>query len=190
MRFILVLPTIRADGKFRLRDLPGSGGRVDILCRSLSACFDWAPETWPMDRIELVAVVGHRYVLTFRYSAPVRRSEVEWARRIQSALMGTSDRDVEVAQGDIETVIHEMVNRESNAIWVLDELGKQECPFCTMRESQENTFIIGDHRGFDERTTRAMNENGLGRYTLGSTKYLSSHCVAIVISELERSISQ
>ena len=36
-RFVVVSLTASANGKFSLEDLPGSGGRVDILCRCVGA---------------------------------------------------------------------------------------------------------------------------------------------------------
>ena len=35
--FVVVLHRANTDGDFKLEDLPGSGGRVDIFCRVLNA---------------------------------------------------------------------------------------------------------------------------------------------------------
>jgi tRNA pseudouridine-54 N-methylase len=73
-----MLPQAPPEGDFLLKDLPGSGKRIDILCRDLAACFDWAPVSWSKSQLEIIAVIGNKKTLTFREpKEQIPRGEVE-----------------------------------------------------------------------------------------------------------------
>jgi len=161
LRFILILPSVSEKGQFKLRDLPGSGGRVDILCRSLAACFDWGPATWPKSMLELVAVIANK--VTLRVQDPGKllpRGEAQWAETIRRVLN----------------------------VWVLEETGKPFGEIKTMNPDGENTFIVGDHRGFDSQTQLTLDDHSIYRISVGKRSYLSSHCIAAIISKFERMV--
>lgn len=186
LRFILILPSVPETGKFSLRDLPGSGGRVDILCRSLAACFDWGPTTWPKTMLEFVALIANRTALRFRNTGEaLPRGEVQWADVIRRT-MGNTDTDF----GDCERLgLSELlVNLPQGHVWALEETGE---PFKESRITNpqgDNSFIIGNHRGFDSQTQHMLDDHSIYRLSIGNTSYLSSHCVAAIISKFERMV--
>jgi tRNA pseudouridine-54 N-methylase len=73
-------------------------------------------------------------------------------------------------------------------LWILHEEGKNinDCKIEVLRT--QNSFMLGDYRGFDSKTDELILENGLKRVSLGRISYLSSHCIALIISKFERMV--
>ncbi len=186
LRFIQVLPNADADGNFSLKDLPGSGGRIDVLCRGLAACFDWGTETWSKDNLELIAILRANRILRFRCPVQQCRSERTWAEMTKRAMKGFTVEGIEAQEGSLETCIEETEALAGSRMWVLERTGVDRSVLKDAVDSSQNTFIIGDHLGFDDRAQRVFADHGVTKVSLGSTDYLSSHCIATVISEIER----
>ncbi|MCF2136040.1 MAG: hypothetical protein K9W43_02270 [Candidatus Thorarchaeota archaeon] len=187
LQFIQLLPKVPADGDFLLKDLPGSGGRVDLLCRDLAACFDWGPESWPKDGLELLAVIANKIVLIFRdpkEKLPV--GERAWAEVIQQSLRGNPPSYITIEESSIEQIVGEIIDRPDSKIWVLDEGGDPLSEKRLWECHTQNSFMLGDHVGFDSRAQMAIRKFDVPRVSLGATSYLSSHCIVNVISASER----
>ena len=190
LRFVQILPQVFPEGDFLLKDLPGSGNRIDILCRDLAACFDWGPTTWSKSSLELKAVIGNAKILTF--SNPQNqtpRGEVEWASIIRDSLKDKPPSFVEVSGGTLEDVIKQLNQPTDSSLWVLDEEGTYLSDIQTILPSTQNSFMLGDHRGFDSQTVSLISQYRIQRISLGKKSYLSSHCLAAIISEFERMVS-
>ncbi len=186
LRFIIVLPRVPADGSFLLKDLPGSGGRVDILCRCLAACFDWAPEKWPAEELELVAILSHTVRLVFKNPGlPRPVGERAWAQIIKDSLEGHPPKYVTVDHATVEDTLEELTDQPESRVWVLDEDGIPITSVNVWECATQNSFMLGDHKGFDSRVQKAIGEFDLKHISLGAVTYLSSHCIATVIAESE-----
>ncbi|MHA1858663.1 MAG: hypothetical protein ACTSUU_04370 [Candidatus Thorarchaeota archaeon] len=187
LRFIQVMPRAPVDGHFRLRDLPSSGKRIDLLCRVLAAAFDWGPDTWPRSRIEVMAVLGNAVRITFHYPAeqlPV--GERAWATVIRDALQGHPPPFVTVDQCDLRDVVRELTTRPSSRVWVLEENGDPFRAAFDEGTAAQNSFMLGNHVGLDSVAQSVVKEFDIPRLTLGRRSMLSSHCISTVISEFER----
>ncbi|MFX1604719.1 MAG: hypothetical protein ACFFDD_02320 [Promethearchaeota archaeon] len=190
LKFVQVLTQVSPKGDFLLKDLPGTGNRIDVLCRVLAACFDWGPTTWPKSNLELIAVIGDEKIITF--TNPESQSpygEVEWATVIKNSLKDEPPCFVEVSDGALEDVIKRLRIHDDSSLWVLDEEGEKITDIQTIHLTTQNSFMLGDHRGFDSQTVSLLSQYNLPRISLGSKSYLSSHCLAAIISEFERMIS-
>ncbi|MGY5862222.1 MAG: hypothetical protein RTU09_07600 [Candidatus Thorarchaeota archaeon] len=187
LRFILVLPKSSTDGKFILRDLPGSGKRIDILCRSLAACFDWGPSTWPKSQLELTAVIGNEIILTFHHSGENHtKGEPQWGSIIRDALKAQLSDSVIIKHSSLHDFIAELLASANSHLWVLEEGGMSISNCIGNDRASQSSFIVGDHRGFDLGTKRVIDNYNISSVSLGAASYLSSHCIAAVISEFER----
>jgi len=187
LRFLQIMPDTPINGGFLLRDLPGSGKRIDILCRDAAACFGWAPVSWPKSCLELVGVLSDAATLTFQYpgiSTP--KGETEWAQVILDSLTGRPPIFVQVAESGLEQVVRQLMSISGSQVWLLDRGGIPLADVMDAMGPAQNSFMLGDHRGIDEKTRQLANECGVCSVSLGNTSYLSSHCVAAVISEFER----
>lgn len=187
LRFVQILPQVSPEGDFLLKDLPGSGKRIDVLCRDLAACFEWGPTTWSTSKLELIAVMGDTKILTF--SDPqdqMPHGEVGWASVIRESLKDSPPSFVDVSDGTLEDIVKKL---SQTAMWVLDEEGDNLLDIRTMHPATQNSFMLGDHRGFNSQTVNLISQYNIQRISLGKKSYLSSHCLAAIISEFERMVS-
>ena len=189
IRFLQLHPQVSAEGNFLLKDLPGSGKRIDVLCRGLAACFEWAPMTWPKSSLEMIAIIGGTKILRFREPAnQTFGGELEWAIAIRDSLRGEPPGFITVSNGTLEDVIHELNKPPESVLWVLDEKGSKLSEVPDVHLAPQNSFMLGDHRGFDSQTLDVISKYKIPKISLGRKSYLSSHCLAAIISEFERTV--
>jgi tRNA (pseudouridine54-N1)-methyltransferase len=189
LKFILYLPELSEAGDFHLKDLPGSGKRIDVLCRSLAACFDWGPSTLDKTILEIIALVGRTSCLHIRNPDTVLpRGETWWASAIKDALNGKPPPFIAVKNLDLEGVVAELLASGKDCLWVLDEDGSTLTKENLADGDAQNSFIIGGYRGFDSEALKVFDDHSIYRLSLGTTSYLSSHCVAAIISMYEEMI--
>ena len=189
LRFVQILPHVSPKGDFLLQDLPGSGKRIDVLCRDLAACFSWGPLSWPLSSLEMTAVIGNTKILTFSDPEDETPSgEVGWAAVIRDSLRGKPPKYVDVSEGILDDAIKELTQANDSKLWVLDEQGINMFGTDVVSPVPQNSFMLGDHRGFDSQTESAISQYNIQRISLGKKSYLSSHCLAAIISEFERMV--
>ena len=170
-----------------MKDLPGSGKRIDVLCRVLSACFEWGPSKWDKHLLELLAVIGDSIIL--RIQDPGQKTptgERAWAQILKESLKGNPPEYVQVYDGNLESVIRDLNNPPTSILWILHEEGEEINFHEKSISGTDNSFMLGDHRGFNSQTEELISKHALQKVSLGNTSYLSSHCVAHIISEFER----
>ena len=189
LRFIQLLPNIPPRGDFLLKDLPGSGKRIDVLCRDLAACFEWGPKNWPSSQLELIALFSDEVILAFRRpTEDMPTGEAEWAMAIKRALEGDPPNYIATAECNLESLVKDLNKPPDKLLWVLHEEGKHLNEWKIEVFGTQNSFMLGDYRGFDAQTDELISKYNLNRVSLGKTSYLSSHCLAVVISKFERMV--
>ncbi len=187
LRFIQLLPKVPPRADFLLRDLPGSGHRIDVLCRDLAACFEWGPASWERSSIELVAVLQGGTTITFNhYDKRDAMGEVGWAQLIQDALMMRSVEGIKVTLQTLENLLEEIMSTRNSEVFMLHEAGGPFQEVVETCRATQNSFMLGDHRGFDSQTEEILTSYGVKRVSLGERSYLSSHCISAIISRFER----
>lgn len=187
LRFIQILPNASTSGEFILKDLPGSGKRIDVLCRVLSACFEWGPSTLQQNNIEVIAVIGDSVILRFQFHGEsIPSGEKAWAQVLKESLKGNPPDYVQVQEGNLESIILENDKSPCSNLWILHEEGEELKIEEISNSGTDNSFMLGDHRGFNSQTEELTSKYALQKVALGKTSYLSSHCVARIISEFER----
>ncbi len=186
LRFVLYFPELSDKGNFLLRDLPGSGKRIDVLCRSLAACFDWGPSILDKSNLEIIVLIGRTSCLRIgNPSNMMPRGEVWWARVIKDALSGNYYPFVSVENQSLEEVAEAILSNEKAHLWVLDDAGSSINQRNLPDMNAQNSFIIGDHKGFDSEALKVFNDHSIYRLSLGTASYLTSHCIAAIISMYE-----
>jgi tRNA (pseudouridine54-N1)-methyltransferase len=187
LRFIQLLPNASTTGDFILKDLPGSGKRIDVLCRVLAACFDWAPNTLERPHTEVIAVIADSKILQIQFPGEILpNGERAWAQVIKDSLKGNPPEYISLKEGDLESVILDETSTTSRNLWVLHEEGEEGNLQEVVNFTTDNSFMLGDHRGFNSQIEELVSKYALRKISLGKTSYLSSHCVALIISEFER----
>ncbi|MGY5859327.1 MAG: hypothetical protein RTU63_08150 [Candidatus Thorarchaeota archaeon] len=187
LRLIQILPNASATGDFILKDLPGSGKRIDVLCRVLAACFDWGPRIQDNSEIDVIAVIANKIILQVHNPGEnLPSGERAWGQVIKDSLKGNPPEYVSVKEGDLESVIIDETSSQSGNLWILHEEGEEGNLQEVVNFTTDNSFMLGDHRGFDSQTEELVSKYALRKISLGEISYLSSHCVALIISEFER----
>ena len=186
LRFIQILPNASTSGDFILKDLPGSGKRIDVLCRVLSACFEWGPSTLQQNKIEVIAVIGDSVILRFQFHGEnIPSGEKAWAQVLKESLKGNPPDYVRVQEGNLESIIIDFNKPPKSILWILHEEG-EDLKAQEISMETDNSFMLGDHRGFSSQSEELISKHALQKVSLGDTSYLSSHCAAHIISEFER----
>ena len=186
LRFIQLLPNVSSKADFILKDLPGSGKRIDVLCRCLAACFDWGPTTWSRSELEYIAVIDKDAVLKIRNPQNQGMTEMWWAMMIKNALRGEPPEFIMLSHKPLDEIIHEIQQAPQSKIWMLEESGQSLEKEIRMNLSPQNSFMLGDHRGFNPQTIKLVEEFDIDRVSVGKQSYLGSHTVSTVISTFER----
>ncbi|MHA2068871.1 MAG: hypothetical protein ACXABY_31295, partial [Candidatus Thorarchaeota archaeon] len=94
---------------------------------------------------------------------------------------------VNTTDGSLEETIIKFHKPVESSLWVLEENGSHISTIVAKQSPTQNSFMLGDHRGFNSQTESLFSQYSLPRVSLGKKSYLSSHCVASIISEYERS---
>ena len=138
-------------------------------------------------QIEVIAIVGNNVILRFGYPKEnLPSGEKAWAEVIKESLRGNPPEFVHVSEGNLESVILETNSPAKSNLWVLHEEGEQFDISKSQNSMTDNSFMLGNHRGFNSHAEELISKHALQKVSLGNTSYLSSHCVARIISEFER----
>ena len=175
---------------FSLNDLPGSAGRLDILCRCVTAAFclshvirrDVAVYLVLKDQI-IVRLDGSR----LKHLNPDERST---AALIQKALKASSEskgreREIEskpgifVAGGGLSDVL-KRVQKAGLAIYMLHERG---APIRQAQISSDAAFVLSDHLEFLHEEEALLER--FPRLSVGPLSLHADHCIVIVHNELD-----
>jgi tRNA pseudouridine-54 N-methylase len=135
----------------------------------------------------LTAVIGNEIILTFRHLGKDQaKGEPQWGSIIRDALKGHLSDNVIVKHSSLHDFITELLASAGSQLWVLEEGGMSISRGIGNDGASQSSFIVGDHRGFDSGTQRVIDNCNIPSVSLGAASYLSSHCIAAVISEFER----
>jgi tRNA (pseudouridine54-N1)-methyltransferase len=183
--FAVVGHLARTDGNFTLNDLPGSGGRMDILCRCVNTSLFLSHDLRRDVDCYLVLCGEPVPPKTIRFSGNTLRSlspdERSAGALIKKALdipAGREFRDaapgVSVRKGGLAQLM------EEHAFCVLDERGIDIRTVRTIPDA----FLLSDHLNFTGDEERL--EEQCPRYSVGPACIHADHTITIVHNELDR----
>ncbi|MEM5800911.1 MAG: tRNA (pseudouridine(54)-N(1))-methyltransferase TrmY [Candidatus Aenigmatarchaeota archaeon] len=180
---------------FNLNDLPGSAGRMDLVCRCISSAL-WISNDLRRDTRISVILEGPPAppkMLVFEGSSlkGVNPDERNIASHIRKALkLGANLKlneeleispGIKVAKKSFESLIREKIGKMQ--VLYLHPKGKD----IREMEIEENVaFILGDHIGIARKTEKLMERLNVEKVSLGKTIYLASHAIVIVNYELDK----
>ncbi|MEM3464895.1 MAG: tRNA (pseudouridine(54)-N(1))-methyltransferase TrmY [Candidatus Jordarchaeales archaeon] len=180
--FVVEARTARPYPDFSLKDLPGSSGRLDVVCRCLVAALRgvggvrrdtvfWAVLEGGGDPVALMVDGGRVGLLP--------GSELGVARILGRVFRGES---LEGAG------FREVVGRVAGeaALFYLHEDG---APLWRVRAPPAVAFVLGDHLGLPRESEELLGGLGAIRVSLGPRRYLGSQCIVIVHYELDRGVA-
>ncbi|MFN4218573.1 MAG: tRNA (pseudouridine(54)-N(1))-methyltransferase TrmY [Candidatus Bipolaricaulia bacterium] len=186
--FIVLGHRVPLNPNFSLNDLPGSAGRLDILCRCVTAAFCLSHGI----RRDVIVYLILQDQITIRFDGSrlkhLNPDERSTAALIQKALKAFSEnggREIEstpgilVASGGLANVL-DRVQRAGLAIYMLHERG------FAIRQAQlspDAAFVLSDHLGFLPEEEAIL--GGFPRVSVGPLSLHADHCIVIVHNELD-----
>ncbi|MBP2029538.1 tRNA (pseudouridine54-N1)-methyltransferase [Methanohalophilus levihalophilus] len=192
--FLIIGHKAVTSGDYSLNDMPGSAGRMDILCRCVSSAFFLSHDLRRDVQIHLL-LLGEphpgRYVRFegehVRYLSPDERSA---GALIKKALQ----KDVSSFESRSTPGVN---TRTATLKELLDEFLEKGCELVYLREdgddlrstadfAEDTVFILGDHVGVTEEEEKLILDAGARLLSIGPLSLHANHCITIIHNELDR----
>jgi tRNA (pseudouridine54-N1)-methyltransferase len=197
--FIIIGNKAATGGKISLNDLPGSAGRMDVLCRCITAALfiSFGMRRDVMVHLVLKGPPGPEKIVRFcgetlRSLNPDERSSgslIQKALLIDaSAVEKESTPGVFVRTGNLTALLEEM--KGTRQIYYLKEDGQDilemSAEIARSLPFNNPAFILGDNQGVFEDDEKAIEEAGASKLSVGPRSLLSSHCITLLLNMLDR----
>jgi tRNA (pseudouridine54-N1)-methyltransferase len=183
--FAIVGHIARTDGSFSLNDLPGSGGRMDVLCRCVNASLFLSHDLRRDVECYLVLLGAPSGPKTVKFSgasvrslSPDERSAGALIKKVIDTPCGSEFREgadgVSIRKGGLERLTSDL------QFAVLDETGKD------IREVHDlpEAYLLSDHLNFTEAENELIWE--CPRYSVGPKCLHADHTITVLHNELDR----
>lgn len=193
--FIVVGHTARTDSNFNLNDLPGSAGRMDILCRCVNSSL-FLSHDLRRDVVIYLILQGEpdaSKIVRFdgehvRYLNPDERSSGSLIKKALEKNAGhhwkQSTPGVWIRYGGLKDLLEELGNSEDTPLFYLREDG---CDIREIASLPDNAlFIMGDHVGMRPEEESIIMAAGSKKITIGPVSLHADHCIVLVNNELDR----
>ncbi|NIA03405.1 MAG: tRNA (pseudouridine(54)-N(1))-methyltransferase TrmY [Nitrospirae bacterium] len=200
--FIVVGHKARTDSNFNLNDMPGTGGRMDILCRCVNSSL-FLSHDLRRDVVIYLVLLGEpespKIVKfegeTVRYLNPDERSSGSLIKKALDKSAGPhwkrSTPGVWIRTGDLENILRELMDgTENKRIFYLSEEG------IDIREIDKKTllddvvFVLGDHMGMTPEEESIIKDAGSKIINIGPISLHADHCIVLVNNELDRNMNR
>lgn len=183
--FAIVGHLARTDGEFSLNDLPGSGGRMDVLCRCVNTALFLSHDLRRDVDCYLVLCGEPAAPKTVRFSgnavrslSPDERSAGALIKKALNIPTGSEFREaapgVSVRKGGLLRLMTE------HSFAVLDETGSD----VRTAEKIPDAFILSDHLNFTKEEESMLTL--CSRYSVGPTCLHADHTITVLHNELDR----
>lgn len=187
-RFIILAHDVPTHPEFSLDDLPGGAGRLDVLCRCVTAGL--LRSHGVRTDSEVIVVIQDELVVRFD-GASIRRlnpDERSTAARFREAIADAEDAigsisvdsspGVSVARGDFTSVLSDI---DGNLV----QLHEDGEPLPALEPAEPVTFLLSDHRPFDENKETRASEFGARRICLGPEALHADQAITIANNYLD-----
>ena len=192
-RFIVIGHRAFTTGDFKLDDICGGAGRLDVLVRCVNSAFFLSHDLRKDSEIYLILQGGSDAPKTVRFYGPEMKylnpDERSTASLIRNALI-KKPKD----KNEIRSSPGVYISRMSFAD-VMEKLSTQ-CRFVYLREDgtdvrdyefpEEPCYILGDDRDPTEEEEGIMSRYPYDKICLGPVSYHANHCMVIVLNEMDR----
>ncbi|WNY25223.1 tRNA (pseudouridine(54)-N(1))-methyltransferase TrmY [Methanolapillus millepedarum] len=181
-------------GKISLNDLPGSAGRMDVLCRCVTASLfiSFGMRRDVNVHLILKGEPGPEKIVRFcgatmKSLNPDERSS---GSMIQKALLvdaketeTQSTPGVFVRTGNLSNLLEEFKNKNRMLIYLKED---GEDIFKTGFKLEDPVFILGDNQGVFEDDENLIKNSGAVSISVGPISLLSSQCITIIHNQMDR----
>jgi len=192
--FVIIGHKALTTGDFSLNDLPGSAGRMDILCRCINSALFLSHGMRRDINVHLV-LLGEPdpgKIVRFngeqlRYLSPDERSSGSLIKKAlekdATEFESQSTPGVWIRRGGLEKLLAEFTEK-NRSIYYLHEEGND---IRTMQDLPDDAvYIMGDHMGVTEEEESQIKAVSAGTLSIGPLSLHSDHCIIIILNELDR----
>lgn len=190
--FLVVGHKAVTHGKFTLDDMPGSAGRMDILCRCVNAALSLSHDMRRDVRVHLL-LLGEpsppRLVRfeggSLKYLNPDERSAGALIKKALSKEVGGLESEstpgVFVRKCGFATVLKEFQSRQ---VIYLREDGADIRDAAAVLDAP--VFVLGDHMGMTGEEEALLGECGAKVVSVGPRALHADQCIVVVNNEMDR----
>jgi tRNA (pseudouridine54-N1)-methyltransferase len=183
--FVIIGHTARADGEFSLNDLPGAGGRMDVLCRCVAASLFLSHGMRKENDCYLVMQGGDTRAKTVKFSgmslrslSPDERSSGALIKKALALPCGCEFREsspgVLVRKGGLGRLIGEL------SLTVLDEHGTD----IRIAKSVPDACLLSDHQNFTAEELELIRD--CPQISVGPECLHADHAITVLLNEFDR----
>ncbi|MBP1910797.1 tRNA (pseudouridine(54)-N(1))-methyltransferase TrmY [Thermococcus stetteri] len=188
--FILKANTAVTSPDFSLKDLPGTGGRIDLLCRFLNSAFLLSHGIRKDVRVFMTLYGKPNPPKTIHFEGPRLKVRLNPDERSTALILRKAfevgkdlrepSKEVEVLPGiyvsnmTFEDVVRKVM--KDSKLYYLVEYGR---PITEVEFPQNPAFVLGDHLGLSKEDERFL-EDIAEKVRVGRKSYLASHVVSFV----------
>jgi tRNA (pseudouridine54-N1)-methyltransferase len=191
--FVIVGHKATTSPNFSLEDIPGTSGRLDILCRGITAAFVLSHGIRKEVCVYLVLLGGEvpkNICLkgeTLRHLNPDERTTAALLKKAL-AVEATSEWSMStsgifVRTGGLERVLQDL---EAVRLIYLREDGADIRSVEFSSISEDAAFILGDHMGMTPEEEMLIEQADAKVVSLGPTSLHADHCIVLINNELDR----
>ena len=191
MRFVVVGHRAVTTGDFKLDDIAGGAGRLDVLVRCVNSAFFLSHSIRTDVELYLVLTGGSDAPKTVRFSGKELRylnpDERSTASLIRNALLkrldsgeSRSSPGVYISRRSFSDVMRDL---KDTSIVYLKEDGTDVREFTL---PDEPTFVLGDDKDLTEEEERIVMERVPSKICLGPLSMHADHCMIVVLNEADR----
>jgi tRNA (pseudouridine54-N1)-methyltransferase len=195
-RFVIVGRKAAASDDFRLDDIPGTSGRLDVLLRCLRAALLYSNGLRRNVVVYLVLLGGPRAPRVLRvdgavtkFIRPDERSLALLAKKVLASRADAGAHEfvevragISVASGGLERVIEDL---GSATPYVLDE-GAPDIRDVDVLAHDDAVFFVGDHLGLDDTARTQLTAIAARPVGVGPISIHADDVIAIVSNEIDR----
>lgn len=193
--FIIIGHKAVTTGGFSLNDMPGSAGRMDILCRCINSVFFLSHDLRRdvQAHLLLLGEPNPPRVIRFngeklRYLNPDERSAGALIKKALdigaiSSIETRSTPGVWIRETDLSTMLSEF-SSDGRKIFYFREDG--EDIRSTSEGLKDGVFILGDHLGLTEDEEKLVMGLSAGTISVGPLSLHADHCIILIHNELDR----
>lgn len=195
--FIIVGHTARTDPNFTLNDLPGSGGRIDILCRCVNSALFLSHDLRRDVDIYLVLQGPPRppVIVKFsgekvRYLNPDERSSGAFIKKALEINPGPrwkeSTPGIWVRQCGLDELLRELMSFDNKSLFYLREDGTDIRDEFGDTVPENVVFLLGDHMGMTQEEEAIIMNAGAEILHVGPKSLHADHCIILINNEIDR----
>ncbi|MHA1835858.1 MAG: hypothetical protein ACTSYQ_02870 [Candidatus Odinarchaeia archaeon] len=186
--YIIYSNRVKSDGAIRLKDIPGSTSRLDVLIRAVLALLNSNYYSEIKSRCILVLEnksMGVKNILfDFKTPPTFLKNEFEAAKFFKRILTHPVPSTINISAGKVIITNQDFINTLENIsrhskIYYLHKNGLKIDKEASIFE-ENSSFILGDAYGLPKNIEYELAVRGIKKISIGPLEYLTSHCITIL----------